>query len=97
MENLDFVILAYGNTADHMLLTKLFRKRSTHDFPSYVRRSIEVTLAILAARTADCLVEFHCSPDTHNKLTLAHISKHNYVRVGRVVSGGMQFPHSALT
>jgi len=63
--NLDFVILAYGNTADTVFLTKLLRKRSTHNFPAYVRRSVEVTLAILAPRTADCLVELHRSADKH--------------------------------
>jgi len=66
-KNLDFIVLAYRYTANIVFLTKLLRQRCTHDFPTYMRWSIEVTLTIFAARTADRLVELHLHlTDTQN-------------------------------
>jgi len=46
--NLNFVVLAYWNTADIVFLPQLLRQRRTHYLPAYVRRCVEVALAILA-------------------------------------------------
>ena len=65
--NLNFVVLAYWNTADIVFLPQLLRQRRTHYLPAYVRRCVEVALAILAPWTAHCLVKLHRSPATYMK------------------------------